>query len=190
MEKRDESSPGPLAEQQPVRRSGWSTPFLRRNGPLLRAVGIFVVSLAVLLVIYVRLEELGLLRSLDHAIARATSSVLDLFGAGTHVEGALVASSNMEMMISGDCTGLVPVIVLASGLLAYPSDWRRRAIGIAVGAIGLLLLNMVRTVTLFAIGSWQPTFFDTAHYLVWQPLMILAAVGLWLVWVERYARAP
>ena len=94
------------------------------------------------------------------------------------------------MAIVGDCTGIVPVIVLLCGLLAYPAMMKRKAFGMLVGAVVLLLLNLVRTTSLFRVGSWRPHLLDTAHYLVWQPVMILAAIVLWLVWVERYANAP
>jgi exosortase/archaeosortase family protein len=63
-------------------------------------------------------------------------------------------------------------------------------LGIAIGIVALFALNLVRTVSLFYIGAHFPDFLDTAHVLIWQSVMILAAIALWLFWVEKLARVP
>jgi exosortase/archaeosortase family protein len=163
--------------------------FLRRHGPVLRAGVTFIGLLVLLLLLYVRLEEAGYLRGIDTSTARATSFLANLFGGGSQAVGTVVRSADMEMAIGSDCTPLVPIIILMCALVAYPSPVRRIGVGIAIGAPLLWALNLVRTTSLFLIGAARPGLFDTAHYLIWQPLMILAAIIVWLVWVERYASA-
>jgi len=149
----------------------------------------FIGLLVLLLLLYVRLEDSGFLRGFDAFIARTTSLVVDLFGGGSHVVGAVIRSPEMEMRIGSDCTPIVPAIILVSALIVYPTSLRRIALGIVVGTVALWILNLVRTTSLFLIGSSWPVFFDTAHYLVWQPVMILTAIVVWLLWVERCANA-
>jgi hypothetical protein len=54
--------------------------------------------------------------------------------------------------------------------------------------IGIFIINEVRLISLFYIGIYAPAIFDTTHLLVWQSLMILFALGLWLLWAYKYVR--
>ena len=50
-------------------------------------------------------------------------------------------------------------------------------------------INLVRIISLFLIGSAYPQYLEIAHLLVWQTAIILSAIVLWLIWVERLAIA-
>ena len=41
------------------------------------------------------------------------------------------------------------MIVLAAAVIAFPASWKSRAVALVVGSIGLQLLNLVRTTSLF-----------------------------------------
>jgi len=73
-------------------------------------------------------------------------------------------------------------------VLAYPCTMSEKGIGIALGIVVLFVLNLVRTVSLFLVGTYLPSVFDTVHYVVWQSLMILLAIGVWLFWMEKMIR--
>ena len=81
-------------------------------------------------------------------------------------------------------TPLIWVLNRAEDVLRE-STIRQKGEGIALGILVLYALNLVRTVSLFLVGTYFPGLFDTAHYIVWQSLMILLAIGLWLFWVEK-----
>ena len=53
---------------------------------------------------------------------------------------------------------------------------------------GYQAINMARIVSLYYIGIWWPHFFQVAHGYVWQSLVILFAMVLWIFWAERFAR--
>jgi len=102
------------------------------------------------------------------------------------------ASREFALRIIRECTAASPLVLLLAAFLAYPCPLRDKAIGIAVCVPGLLLLNVVRLVSLFWVGLLRPDLFETAHVLVWQSLMVLAIVGMWLLWVRHWVdrRAP
>ena len=164
-------------------------PYLRRNWSVVRAGLIFAACILVFMLAYSRLTESALFDGIVTLTARATASVLSLFDGDVQVSGIVVTSPGFTMGIIEACTGIVPMIIFVSAVLAYPSSVRQKAIGIALGILGIYAVNLVRTTTLFAVGAHFPGFFDTAHYLVWQSLMILAAVVFWLLWVMRLAHA-
>ena len=42
-------------------------------------------------------------------------------------------------------------------------------------------------VALFLTGVYFPRFFDNSHTVVWQTIVILFGVFLWIFWANRYA---
>ncbi|MCK5828109.1 hypothetical protein KAH43_06235, partial [Candidatus Bipolaricaulota bacterium] len=79
-------------------------------------------------------------------------------------------------------TGLFLIAVVA-----LPARWTAKLIGVGIGIGGIFLVNIVRLVSLYFIGVHWPTFLDQAHQLIWQSLLIVIAVALWLFWAGRWA---
>src|SRR4029078_6902971 len=76
-------------------------------------------------------------------------------------------------------------LVLCSAILAFPAPWRRKAAGMAIGIVAVQLLNVVRVISLFYIGQWDVAVFEWAHQYVWQALIMLDVLVVWLIWVRR-----
>ena len=114
---------------------------------------------------------------------------MNLFSASVQVDGVLISSPDYSMRIVTECTGLVPMAIIVCAVLAYPGTVKQKAIGATLGLVALFVLNLVRTVSLFFIGGhFSSSFFNTAHFLIWQPVMIVVAIALWLFWVEKLVR--
>jgi exosortase H (IPTLxxWG-CTERM-specific) len=121
--------------------------------------------------------------------AAATSFILNLFGASVHANGSLVASPDFSMDIILECTAIVPIVIFFSAVLAYPCTIKQKLVGMSLGIIALYAINLVRMVSLFFIGThFSSRWFDAAHFFIWQPMMILIAIVLWLFWVEKLVR--
>jgi exosortase H (IPTLxxWG-CTERM-specific) len=82
------------------------------------------------------------------------------------------------------CTGFLPVAFLTTAILAYPGRWRRKLVGLVISVPVLILLNLTRLVHLFYLGVHRPTAFDFAHSVLWEGVVILATLGLWLGWTR------
>jgi exosortase/archaeosortase family protein len=50
-------------------------------------------------------------------------------------------------------------------------------------------LNIVRVISLFYLGQWSIDVFDFAHQYVWQALIMLDVLIVWLLWVRTLPRA-
>jgi exosortase H (IPTLxxWG-CTERM-specific) len=150
---------------------------------------IFAGCILVFMLIYSRMVETEALAGFLTFTARATGAILNLFGASAQVDGTLISSSNYSMRIVTECTGLTPIAIVVCAVLAYPCTAKQKAIGAALGIVALFVLNLVRMVSLFFIGGhFSSSFFNTAHFLIWQPMMIVAGIVLWLFWVEKLVR--
>jgi len=116
------------------------------------------------------------------AIARVSASLLNAAGERVGVAGTTVSSSNFSVNIENGCNGLETALLLAAAVLAFPASWAQRAIGFAGGFIAIEAINLVRVVTLFWIGAHHAALFVSAHTLVWQSLVVLAGVALFVFW--------
>jgi len=165
--------------------------FLRRNWVVVKGCLIFGGCILAFMLLRSWLLDNEALGPFFDFTAAATGFFLNIFGASVEVNGSLISSPDFSMGIVFDCTGIVAMAILASAVLAYPCRAKQKAIGIALGVAALFVLNLVRTVSLFFIGShFSSGFFDTAHMLIWQPVMIAVAIVFWLFWVEKLARVP
>jgi len=119
------------------------------------------------------------------AYAVLTHTTLRLLGQPTTVTGSVVQSGRFGITVVTACTGLFVTTLFVVAVLLFPASWVAKSIGAAVGVIGIAVVNVVRLVSLYFVGVYWPQFFDLAHQLVWQSLLIVIAVSLWLVWAGR-----
>jgi exosortase H (IPTLxxWG-CTERM-specific) len=92
--------------------------------------------------------------------------------------------------IEPGCNGVEAFIVLCAALLAFPSAWKHKIWGLAVGFAAIQALNVVRVISLFYIGQWNKDVFEFAHSYLWQGLIMLDVLAVWLVWIRVAAPLP
>jgi exosortase H (IPTLxxWG-CTERM-specific) len=120
-------------------------------------------------------------------IARVSGGVLRLFGEEAAVSGCVVSSPRFAVTIYNGCNGLITSLIFISGVLAFPARWSAKLTGVVGGLISIQLINLVRIISLFYIGVFLPEHFNDAHIFIWQSLVILAGISLWIVWAQRFA---
>jgi exosortase H (IPTLxxWG-CTERM-specific) len=158
---------------------------------LLKAHLIFIVSL----VLSFTLLRTNLLREhvaepLAVAFATVGGLLLNLLSFKATVSGTLLQVEGFAVRIDDVCTGIFVLAIYLSAILAYPSRPAEKAKGFLLGASSILSLNLIRVVSLMYVGRYLPAFFETAHLLVWQSLIIFAALLVWMYWTKRYVGAP
>lgn len=120
-------------------------------------------------------------------VARLSGAVLRLFGEDITVAGCDLRSPRFSVTIYNGCNGLITSLIFISGVLAFPASWRAKAVGAVGGLLAIQLINLVRIVSLFYIGVYLPEYFSQSHIFVWQSIVILAGVTLWIVWAHNAA---
>ena len=90
--------------------------------------------------------------------------------------------------IAPGCDGIEAVIMLVAAIIAFPSPWKHKLVGIGLGFIAIQSLNLVRIISLFYLGQWNQTMFDWFHLYLWQALIVLDALGVWLIWLRYLPR--
>ena len=158
--------------------------------PAGRFVGIYSLVLSVsFLVLASKPVNDRIVNPYTTLVAHEARLVLNLFGEGATVSKQVLASPRFSVAIFNGCNGLEAILVFVCGVVAFPAPWRRKLTGILLGFLAIQVFNVVRVVSLFYIGALRPQWFSVSHVFVWQSLVILFGVVLWLVWVRRYALA-
>ena len=101
-------------------------------------------------------------------------------------------ATGFGVRIERGCNGLEAVIILFSAIFAFPAPFKNKLIGFAIGFFAIQLLNLVRIISLFYLGQWNYTAFEWFHLYLWQALIILDALVVWLIWLRTLpgARPP
>jgi exosortase H (IPTLxxWG-CTERM-specific) len=118
------------------------------------------------------------------AYARVAGLAIRLFDSNARVDGAGVLGS-FSIRIVKDCDAMDVNILFAAGVLAFPSSWRRRLVGLASGLAAIFAANIARICGLYFIGSRAPSAFELAHREVFPLLLAALAAGVFLLWAHR-----
>ena len=122
-----------------------------------------------------------------HVLAATAAALARLFYPAAVASGLTLTSpsSGFGVLIAPGCNGVEAVIMLAAAMLAFPAPWRHKALGLALGFVAVQGLNVLRIVSLFALGQWSREVFEIAHLYVWQALIMLDVLVVWWIWVRR-----
>ena len=126
---------------------------------------------------------------LTAGIAKVSGSILQAIGENVRVAGTTITSPRFGVNINNGCNGVEAMLILLASIVAFPASMKARAAGLLLGAVVVQVLNFIRIITLYLLGAYQPRLFDLFHTAVWQIVIILAAIGFFLVWSARVAPA-
>ena len=123
-------------------------------------------------------------------LARISASLVTGFDPGVISIGKVLRSTGngFAVSIEAGCNGVEATIVLVAAMLAFPAPWRHRLAGLAIGIVAVQGLNVIRVISLFYLGQWSFDAFDFAHQYVWQALIMLDVLIVWLLWVRTLPR--
>jgi exosortase H (IPTLxxWG-CTERM-specific) len=123
-------------------------------------------------------------------IAKVSGIVLGLLGEDITINGCNLRSPRFAVTIYNGCNGLITSLIFVSGVLAFPARWWAKLVGVIGGLVAIQIINLIRIVSLFYIGIYLPQLFNSSHIFIWQSLVILAGVTLWIVWAHWLAAPP
>ena len=98
-------------------------------------------------------------------------------------------TTGFGVRIERGCNGVEALIILFAAIFAFPAPIKHKLIGFAIGFVAIQGLNLVRIVSLFYLGQWNQVAFEWFHLYLWQALIILDALVVWLVWLRTLPQA-
>ena len=121
-------------------------------------------------------------------ITAASSLLIEIFGGSVDIFGDILRSpiSGFAVKVDNGCSGLEAVILICAAVLAFPTTWKLRLIGVLGCSAAILGVNLIRIISLFYIGQYSMKWFEWAHLYAWDILIMVDGVIAILLWI-RYA---
>jgi exosortase H (IPTLxxWG-CTERM-specific) len=123
-------------------------------------------------------------------LAEISGAFLSVFNSDIAVRGTQISDPSFAVEVAQGCDAIQVCSLLAAAVLAFPVESRRRLRGLVLGILWLQLLNLLRIVTLFWVGSYFPRVFHTAHEVVWPGILITITIATWMLWVRWETQLP
>lgn len=119
-------------------------------------------------------------------LATISVTIMQLFDSDVISSADVIRSSStgQAVRIAAGCNGVEAVIVLFAAIFAFPSSVKHKVYGFVLGFFAIQLLNLVRIISLYYLLQWDKTWFDWFHLYLWQALIILDALIVWLIWLR------
>ncbi|HRY14724.1 MAG TPA: exosortase H [Candidatus Competibacteraceae bacterium] len=119
-------------------------------------------------------------------IAQTSAILLQLFDSSVQAEGIVLrdAATGAAVSIRPGCNGVEAMIVVMAAIAATPAGWKYQLMGLGLGFAAIQALNLVRIISLFYLLQWNPVWFEWAHLYLWQALIMLDGLIVYLLWVR------
>lgn len=125
-------------------------------------------------------------------LAKVSAWLMMLFDNDVGAQGVIIYSMSRSwaVEIAPGCDGIEAVIILFAAIFAFPASFKHKMIGFVIGFFAIQGLNLVRIISLFYMGMWSMAAFEWFHLYLWQALIILDAMIVWLLWLRYLPRRP
>lgn len=156
--------------------------------PLLVFVGIL---LGLFIIELMEPVQVWVIQPFTAAVAKVSAIILQTFDSSVQAQGIVLSNiqTGAAVSIQPGCNGVEAMIVVAAAIAATSAPWKYKWIGFGASFLAIQLLNTVRIISLFYLLQWNPVWFEWAHLYLWQALIMLDGLIVYLLWV-RLLPAP
>lgn len=153
---------------------------------MLRFLLIFLLTLGSLFALELTPPGQALVHPWATSLAGFSASLITLFDPKVIAYGNIIQSQSngFGVAIEAGCNAVEACIVLAAAILAFPAPWRHKLLGLVIGMVAVQAANILRIISLFYLGQWRMDAFEFAHLYLWQGLIMLDVLVVWLIWVR------
>lgn len=124
------------------------------------------------------------------SLAQVSGWLIQIFGGQVWVNANTLAIRGFAVQVLDMCNGVEATIVLWAALLAFPAPWVYKLKGLLIGTLTVHTLNIARIISLLYLGAWNRQWFDWAHLYLWDALIMLDILVVFLVWLRYIPRDP
>jgi exosortase H (IPTLxxWG-CTERM-specific) len=130
----------------------------------------------------------GVIRFLIKATAYMEYAVLAPFTDAVKLSGTTIQLGTFGVSIISECTGLFEMAIYACCVLAFPTSWRNRGLGLLFGIPAIYAFNLLRILCLLLVGRYAFSSFNFFHLYFWQGTLILMITSVWMLWIYLVVR--
>ena len=122
--------------------------------------------------------------ALARGLAYMAGFALGMLGVPASLDGAVINADGFVAVVASECTAIELILVFGAAVIVWPVSLRARIWALLMGVPALWVLNFARVVSLLFTGISFPEHFDMVHLAVWQTVMAVAALAMWLLWLR------
>ena len=104
------------------------------------------------------------------------------------ITGTAVYFGHFAVRIITECTGIFEMIIYAACVLAFPTSWAKKGLGLLFGIPAIYVFNLLRIMCLLVVGRYANPMFDFFHLYFWQATLIIMITSVWLLWIYAIVR--
>jgi exosortase H (IPTLxxWG-CTERM-specific) len=122
-------------------------------------------------------------------LAKTCVTLVSLFDSSAMAQGKVLwnATTGFGVSIEPGCNGVEAFVVLCAAIGAFPAGWKYKLFGLGAGFLAIQVVNVLRVISLFYLGQWNMDVFNFAHTYLWQALIMLDVLAVWLIWMRALA---
>jgi archaeosortase B (VPXXXP-CTERM-specific) len=166
--------------------------WVRRSAadPTWRFLALFAVYLAAVGLLLPKITSAfpDVTRLMVKATAAIEYALLALFTEQASLSDTVVHLGPFGVQIISECTGLFEMAIYTACVLAFPTSWRKKGIGLLFGVPAIYAFNVLRILCLLLVGRYANSSFDFFHLYFWQGTLILMITTVWMLWIYLVVR--
>jgi exosortase H (IPTLxxWG-CTERM-specific) len=116
------------------------------------------------------------------------SKILEILGIPTSYQGSVIKLPSIALDVRFGCNGLEAVMIYAVAVMAFPTPWKSKLMGIAGGFVAIQVINILRIASLAYSAIHFKSLFEYIHIYVAQGLMIAVSLGIFFIYLN-YAKS-
>ena len=127
----------------------------------------------------------------DHMIAPFTEGItylsgwlIQAFGGAVSIQGNILTIPGFAVQVLDMCNGVEATIILWAAMLAFPASGIYKLKGLVIGTLTVHTLNIIRIISLLYLGAYYREWFDWVHWYLWDALIMLDILIVFLAWVR------
>ena len=168
--------------------------FIQDYRPEIKFVLIFCVGLvAAFIIIHRPIVAENVIRPITVAETYVASKVLNLIGFPNVQRDREIAGREgnyFRMEVRNNCNGVYESIVFLMAFIAIQIPWRRKIGWMSFGFFLFHVINEMRLVTLFIVGSNYPKYFDFFHETFWNYALVILTLGIFIFCAYKVSGNP
>jgi exosortase H (IPTLxxWG-CTERM-specific) len=123
-----------------------------------------------------------------NGIVFLSSRVLGIIGIPCTYHGSIIQLPSIALDIKFGCNGLEAVMIYSIAVIAFPSSWRKKLLGIVSGFLIIQVVNVLRIAGLAYSGVHFRGLFKYIHIYIAQGMMVAISLGIFFIYLH-YAKA-
>jgi exosortase H (IPTLxxWG-CTERM-specific) len=134
-------------------------------------------------------EKMNVGKVYNQFVVVTTAKMLTAVGLPCTYQGFVLILPALALEVKFGCNGLEAVLIYSIAVLSYPTQWKKKLVGIIAGFFIIQAANFLRMIMLVYAGVHLKRLFDYIHVYIAQGLMIALALGVFFIYLN-YANTP